>query len=109
MAQGRTAFEANDSVAAVFVFDTFITLPDGKTDALVLDIRASSPASLSARMAIPYRNASNPGGFAVFRPKFLALSDPQPPLEPVVEAFFRGVAQHEHGSKVWNEKIDQSR
>ena len=109
VAQGKSAFQTSSESPAVFIFDTRITLPDGKTDALILDIRANGSAPLSARMAIPYRNASEPAGFAVFRPKFLALSEPQLPLEPVVQAFFNGVGQHEQGSKIWNEKIDQSR
>jgi hypothetical protein len=109
VARGRAAFDASSDPIAILVYDTLITLPDGKTDAVTLDISMHGPTRVSASMAIPYRNASDPLGFAVFRPKFLTLPQPQPQLESLAEAFFRGVEQHEQGAKIWNEKIDQSR
>lgn len=107
--QGRAALEACTAPVSVLIYDTLITLPDGKTDALTIEIRIRNAEDIRASMAVPYRNASDPAGFAVFRPKFLSLPQPQPPLGDLAEAFFRGVDQHEHGAKIWNEKMDQSR
>src|SRR5215470_12367377 len=82
VAYGRDLLTKNEqkAVRAVFIYDGYMTLPAGKTDALFLEMREYSPRGLlqwrsgptqSLTMAVPYRSVEKPGGFAVFRPKFL--------------------------------------
>jgi len=97
------------AVHAVLVFDGFVTLESGKTDALIIEAVAYQPRRVGFTMAVPYRSSDNPEGFAVFRPKFLGHEGPEPDFNELGEAFFRGVDRHEEGAKVWNANIDQSR
>jgi hypothetical protein len=94
---------------AVLIYDGFLTLPTGKMDALFLEIRVYGGAGASLTMAVPYRHAEDAAGFAVFKPKFLAFSGPEPDYDVVADAFFAGVDKHEEGSAIWNQHIDQSR
>jgi hypothetical protein len=47
---------------AVLVYDGYLTLPTGKTDALFLEIRAYGKPPASLTMAVPYRHANGPAG-----------------------------------------------
>ena len=107
--QGRQWLADNPEGAthAILVFDGFITLKDGKTDALLIEAVQYRPERAGFTMAIPYRSADDPRGFAVFRPKFLGFEGPRPAFDELGQAFFRGVDKHEEGAKVWNAKMDQ--
>jgi hypothetical protein len=94
---------------AVLVYDGYLTLPAGRTDALFLEMRVYGDIPLSLTMAVPYRHAKDPAGFVVFKPKFLAFSGPNADYQSLGDAFFAGVDKHEQGSAVWNSHIDQSR
>ncbi len=109
--QGRQWLADNPEGAthAVLVFDAFITLEGGKTDALVIEARQYQPQRAGFTMAVPYRNPDSPQGFAVFRPKFVGFEGPEPAFKELGEAFFRGVDTHEKGAAVWNAHLDQSR
>src|SRR5262245_54180107 len=91
---GREWLEANhdQAIRSVLAYDGYYTLPCGKTDAIVVDGRQFDAVQLQIGMAVPYRNAKKEAGFAVFRPKLLALSGiGDSEVQPLVEAFFRGV------------------
>ena len=60
-------------------------------------------------MAVAYRPAESPEGFAVFRPKIVAFEGFEPSYEELSEAFFRGVHSHEEGTAVWVRALDESR
>lgn len=106
----QEALERNGegAVRAASLVDGYMTLDDGKTDAILIDIRVYGVGARSLSMAVPYRNADHPNGFAVHRPKFLVDLEGQE-HQLFGEAFFRGVDSHEEGAKVWNDHIDQSR
>lgn len=66
------------------------------------------PASI--RMIVPYRNAEDPEGFAVYRPKFSSVTGPGSiDYDLLGRAFFEGVDGHEEAAAAWNRSIDQSR
>lgn len=111
VALGRERLERNPSGAsrAVLVVDGYVTLPDGKTDALLIEGRRYGEEAWAFSMAVPYRNAGDAAGFAVYRPKFLAVDGPAPDYATLGEVFFRGVDAHEHGGAVWAERMDQGR
>ena len=57
---------------AVLAFEAFLNLPPGKTDAIFLHACCFRPTLQELHVAVPFRAANNSGGFAVFRPKFIA-------------------------------------
>jgi hypothetical protein len=96
------------AACAAFVYDGYITLESGKTDSLFIDVRSYEGQETAFRMAIPYRHASHVDGFAVHRPKFLSCDAEQPDYKALSESFFQGVDQHEKGSTIWNDHLDES-
>jgi hypothetical protein len=93
---------------AVLAVEAYLNLPPGKSDAIVLHGLNYYPEQKDLYVAVPFRLAKAPGGFAVFRPKFIAYEDdPVPP--GALEAFFRGVALHPPGQAVWTAHLDGSR
>ncbi len=93
---------------AVVAYDGFITLASGKTDALVLEVRAYEPPAGGLCIVVPYRHAGASSKFAVHRPKFLDTPRPAAEIRALAEAFWRGVGKHEKGSAVWNEHLDET-
>lgn len=108
--EGQDRLNRNSAGAtrAALVYDGFITLPTGKVDALLVDIREYGPPSSSLLMAVPYRPASSPQGFAVHRPKFLSSSGTEPDYQKVGSAFFEGVDSHDKAAPVWSRHLDES-
>lgn len=86
----------------VLIYDGYITLEGEKTDALLLEAHTYGEKPASFGMAIPYRNAKAAEGFTVYTPKFIAFEEMGEEFQELVEAFFRGVDQHERGSQVWS-------
>jgi hypothetical protein len=107
--QGRKRLLENpDQIQrAALAFDGYITLPDGKTDAVFIEAREYGGGdALPFEIAIPYRNAKSPGGFAVYRPKLMTKLDN---AESLLKAFWSGVDSHDQAAEVWTKHIDQSR
>ena len=100
--------QSGGAAHAVFVFDGFITLESGRTDALFVEAVCYGVQRTGFKMVVPYRNSLTEQGFAVYRPKFLATEGERPLFDAWGEAFFRGVDSHEKGAEAWNAKIDQS-
>lgn len=94
---------------AALVYDGYITLPTGRTDALFVVMRSYSSPAATLTMAVPYRNADSSAGFAVHRPKFVDWQgDNEPDFEAFGIAFLRGVNSHEEASAVWSDHNDDS-
>lgn len=109
---GREALAANPAGAqrAVLVVDGYVHLDVGRVDALVVEAVEYGPQPLSLTVAVPYRLASSPDGFAVHRPKFLAMNGiDRQEAAGLGEAFFAGVDSHEAAAAVWNAHLDNSR
>jgi hypothetical protein len=109
VSKARDELESNSggNVLAALFYDAHVNLPDGKTDAVMVEI-VEYPSGKRASIALPYRHASHPDGFAVFRPKFLGIPDPAR-SQLLGEALFRGVEKHEKGAAVWSSHLDESR
>ncbi|MGH8079608.1 MAG: hypothetical protein ACREP7_03460 [Lysobacter sp.] len=107
-ARARLSLNPDEARHAVMVHDGYITLPSGRTDALIVSVRDYAN-DLAATMAVPYRSAAHPQGFAVHRPKFLdwrGASDPD--YDALGQGFFAGVEEHEMGDRVWRARLDDS-
>ena len=97
------------AVMGVAVTDGYISLVGGKTDSLLVIGRHFKHPEITFKLAIPYRNAKDPAGFAVHRPKFLEVPDALSAPERIGKAFFEGVSAHEKGSALWDASLDESR
>jgi hypothetical protein len=105
----RLIANSDNCACAVLVYDGYVTLPSGKTDALFLEIRSYLNPLENLTMALPYRNRRSPQGFAVYRPKFLKYDGSgSPDYSKLGEAFFRGVDSHQQGAEVWSKATDPS-
>jgi hypothetical protein len=91
---------------AVLVVDGYFPVKGQKRDALIVKAVEYGRESKTIQLVVPYRHASSPDGFAVYRPKLVVESSAQG--VELSAAFFRGVDRHEQGSKIWAERIDQS-
>ena len=111
VAFGRDWIAKNEESArcAVLVFDGRIRLGDDRTDAVIVEAHQLAPEERTFTLAVPYRQYDSSEGFAVYRPKFLSEAPAGTSYDELAAAFFRGVDQHEDGSAVWNEHLDQSR
>ncbi len=106
----RLAENPEQALAAVAVHDGYISLPEGKTDALLANICLYGTMPKKLDLALPYRHAHAPQPFAVHRPKLLAYEGfaEEPDWAAVFEAFFDGVAAHEQGAAIWQQALDES-
>jgi hypothetical protein len=110
--RGREQLRTNPQrvLRSVLAFDGYITLPDGKTDAVFVDAREyAADGPLQFEIAIPYRNAKATGGFAVYRPKLVTVPPGPDCFDALLAAFWQGVDSHEKAARIWNDHIDQSR
>lgn len=108
---GQDALEANrrGSARAVLVIDAYVQLGMGRTDALIAEAVEYGPARQWVKTAVPYRPRSAPGGFAVYRPKFIeVIGVNEPDYAALADAFFAGVDSHEQAAAVWNAHLDQT-
>lgn len=108
--QAALAANAEGRRRAVLVVDGYVHLEVGRVDALILEaVDYASPQRWEVTVAVPYRPASSPDGFAVYRPKFLKISGENPPdRHEFGPAFFAGVDGHSEAREVWNAHIDNS-
>ncbi len=95
-------------VGAVLVADGYIDLEQGKTDALLVEAVQYGAYRQSLQLAVPYRLAGDPRGFAVHRPKFMNARCGDPAFDATAEAFFVGAASHTEAHAVWDAHLDES-
>jgi len=113
VAEGRAWLETNpDNLdRAVLVFDGYYNLQDRRLDALHAEIVDYAHPRQTFRLALPYRPASSPEGFTVYRPKFIFEShDTMDDSLSVTlgQAFMSGTEAYAEGSDVWERSKDES-
>jgi hypothetical protein len=95
-------------IGAVLVVDGYIHLAQGKTDALIVEAVQYGPYRQSMQLAVPYRTADDPRGFAVHKPKFMNADCDDPEFDAMAEAFFVGTTSHTEANEVWEAHLDES-
>lgn len=95
-------------VGAVLVADGYIHLDQGKTDALLIEAVQYGAYRQSLQLAVPYRPAQDPRGFAVHKPKFMNADCDDPEFDAMAEAFFVGAASHTEANAVWDAHLDET-
>lgn len=98
--------DANDGV---LLLDGRIPAEGGKLDAIIIEMRSYGFPWARATIAVPYTLRSS-GRFRVHRPKLVEWHECEDfDVDAAFEAFFRGVAAHEQGAKVWDAALDESK
>lgn len=112
VARGRDWLTTNPQsvLRAVLIFDAFIGLESGKTDALIVQAVDYTQPDAAITWAIPYRSAKDAAGFAVYGARIMEFDEPdERQAARLNDAFARGSAKHEKGSAVWERYFDDSR
>jgi hypothetical protein len=105
----RLADEPVDANDGVLVYDGRISVGGEKLDAILLEMRCYAFPWAKATVAVPYSPKST-GRFRVLKPKLLEWEECEDfDLDAAFGAFFRGVAAHEQGAKVWDAALDESK
>jgi hypothetical protein len=108
---GKERLRSNDVNAsnAVFLCDGRIIAGREKMDAIILEMRAYNSPFSEAVLALPYTPKST-GTFRVHKPKLLMWKNCDDfELENAFQSFFEGAYEHEKGSNIWNECLDESK
>lgn len=104
-AQGLLDGSVAETDRGILLYDAFVTLDDGRCDAIIVQGQEHHSELLKVEIIQPYRPPSAPGGFAVMQPK---VSFPEAQVhhaEMLIEAFFEGLDSHEEGGPLWTESI----
>ena len=108
---GKKRLEENDISYddAVLLYDGRISHSSEKLDALIMELRCEAFRGARATLAVPYTPKSK-GAFLVHKPKLIEWENSDDfDMDAALEAFWRGVASHEKGSKIWNDCLDESK
>src|SRR4051812_30394132 len=100
---GRQRLEDDplDADDGVLAYDGRIAVADGKLDAIILEMRSYGFPWAGATVAVPYTPRGS-GRFRVREPILVEWHDCEDfDRDAAHQAFFRGVAAHEMGSRVW--------
>jgi hypothetical protein len=89
----------------ILFYDAFVTLDDGRCDAII--VQGVDHASGTLRMEIiqPYRPPNAPGGFAVMQPKVSFPEAEVQHAEDLIASFFEGLDSHDEGGPLWSESM----
>lgn len=111
VALGKRRLNSNemDGDDAALLYDGRIDAGEEKLDAVIIEMRAYFAPDSEAVIAVPYMPASS-GRFLVHRPKLLLWENCEDfDLEAALQSFFESVSEHEPGSKVWKDCLDESK
>jgi hypothetical protein len=109
MGKNRLGLNIMNADDAALLYDSFMTIGDVRSDAIMIEIRAYAFPGASVMVGVPY-TPRTAGGFKVHRPKIVMWHECEEfDIQATFEAFFEGVQSHKEGAKVWNACIDESR
>jgi hypothetical protein len=104
-AQGLLDGSQDDADRGIILYDAFVTLDDGRCDAIIVQGQEHVSGLLKVEIIQPYRPPNAPGGFAVMQPKVSFPEGQVEHAEQLIEAFFEGLDSHEEGGPLWSESI----
>lgn len=108
---GRNKLEANEMNAnyAVLAYEGVITLDDVPVEGIILELRTYSMPQARAVIIVPYTPKSA-GAFRVHKPQLVQWKHcNDSDMQTALNEFFEGVDDHEMGSRVWNDCLDESK
>ncbi len=107
VAKAQKLLENNSAEASrgILLYDAFVTLDDGRCDAIILKGVEHMTGALKMEIIQPYRPPGAPGGFAVMQPKVSFPEGQVEHAEELIESFFEGLDSHEEGGPLWTQSI----
>jgi hypothetical protein len=110
VAQAKRWLQSNPERAerAVSIFDGFVTLASGRTDALIVDAVAFDLGGAAVQIIVPYRPPAEGRPFAVHRPKFAIHRTFDGDARAFATGFQAGIDAHQQGKPVWDAARDES-
>jgi TPR repeat protein len=106
--RGRAALDDNPSHLPwqVFAYDAFVTLPKGRTEAVVVEVRTYGEMPLDVVAAFPYRRATATRPFAILDPTLSRSNEPAERVALINGAMDKGIQSYPWPDKSWNECRD---
>lgn len=106
--QDRLASNSEGATRAALIYDGFITLPTGKVDALLVDIRDhGSPSPHCSWPCHIARRVARRDLQSIARSSCRSLGQSQI-IRPLVLRSFEGVDSHDKAAPVWSRHLDES-
>jgi hypothetical protein len=96
-----------DSDFLLLLHDGLVHLPGGPAAALRLECRSYRGEELHLLLALPYRPARQPGGFAIFSPRLMLCSAPAELRPALFGAFYAGVDSFAAPGRSWDQYLDE--
>lgn len=104
------AANPENAASAVLIYDGYINMEEGTTDAILLEARHYADKPTSFGIAIPYHASTSATGFGLLRPKFIALQElEQETIQDLVDRFYKGVETDEKGAAIWNAHLAEEK
>jgi TPR repeat protein len=107
--RGRAAMQDNveELPWQVFAYDAFVTLPKGRCEAVVVELRTYADTPLDLVAVFPYRRASGSRPFAILDPTLSRSNEPAERVALVNAAMDKGIHSYPWpDGKSWNECRD---
>lgn len=107
VAKAQELLDTNSAEAerGILFYDAFVTLDQGRFDAIIVQGIDHSAGTLRMEIIQPYMPPNSPGGFAVMQPKVSFPEEQIEHAEALITAFFEGLDSHEEGGPLWTESI----
>jgi len=112
-AHGRMRDNPDGAQYQVMSFDGYANLNTGRTDALTIDLCVYAPKQppghirFKLTVICPYRNASDPQGFAIYSPKVSECSGPGSMQATIHKYFYQGVVSYKSTTFDWFRYLDE--
>jgi len=109
--RARAALEAQREGPpfAAFACEASVTLPTGRTDAIVIELRCHGDAPLAVTLVFPFRPASDSQGFAILDSQLIEGTVPAEAQRLFNEAIEAGIQSFNWPSGSWAQYQQQSR
>ena len=105
--QQRIARNTEGALRTTFAVDGYINLPGVRTDALLFEARSYVAHGFEFAFKIPYRNASAPGGFAIYSPRLVGCTCDAAHIPLLQANFFAGFDKF-NPQGLWKKYFDPS-
>ena len=108
VAESQQWLAANPENAAsgVLIYDGYINMEAGTTDAIHIESRCYGEEPVSFGIAIPYQAPTDGNKLAFYRPKLIALQQiEQEDMQNLIDAFYRGVESDEKAAGIWSTNL----
>lgn len=100
------AVNPENAASGVLIYDGYINMEAGRTDAIHIEARCYGEEPVSFGIALPYQTPTAGQKLAFYRPKLIALQQiEQDDMQSLIDAFYRGVESDEKAAGIWSANL----